>query len=269
MLTDEKLIADIDSCEVPEGQCAFWWLGQHSFVLKLGEKVIYLDPFLSPLSRRRIKPLLRPEDLSNALFITGSHDHLDHIDRPVWPAIAAAAPKAPFIVSELLVAGLSKDLDIPEDRFLGMDNGRTVEVDGIRVHAVASAHEFLDQDPETGAYPYLGFVIEGNGCKVYHSGDTCNYEGLETRLKALAPDVVMLPINGRDAERFKRGCLGNMTYQEAADLAGALKPRLTIPTHFEMFRGNTTSPGPFRQYMKVKYPDLSVHVPKHGVRVLA
>ena len=36
-------IADIDRCTPAEGQCAFWWLGQQGFVVKLGETVCYLD----------------------------------------------------------------------------------------------------------------------------------------------------------------------------------------------------------------------------------
>lgn len=40
MLTGEDLIHDIDSCDVPRGQPAIWWLGQHSFAIKAGAKVI-------------------------------------------------------------------------------------------------------------------------------------------------------------------------------------------------------------------------------------
>ena len=112
----------------------------------------------------------------------------------------------------------------------------------------------MDRDPITGQYPYLGYIVEGNGCTVYHSGDCCVYEGLVTRLKHWSFDVVLLPINGRDAKRYSAGCVGNMTYQEAADLAGAIAPRLTIPAHYDMFAGNQEDPLPFLEYMKVKYP---------------
>jgi L-ascorbate metabolism protein UlaG (beta-lactamase superfamily) len=57
-----------------------------------------------------------------------------------------------------------------------------------------------------------------------------------------------------------------MTYQEAADLAGALKPRLTVPAHYEMFRMNSCDPQLFVDYMRVKYPGLAVRVCTHGKR---
>jgi L-ascorbate metabolism protein UlaG (beta-lactamase superfamily) len=81
-------------------------------------------------------------------------------------------------------------------------------------------------------------------------------------------DLALLPINGRDAERYARNCISNMTYQEAADLAGDLKPRLTIPAHFDMFPGNTADPDAFQKYMAVKYPHLPVAIPQHGQRLL-
>jgi len=59
-----------------------------------------------------------------------------------------------------------------------------------------------------------------------------------------------------------------MTYQEAADLAGDLRPGLVVPTHFEMFSGNTADPQAFQAYLNVKYPHLRSAIPQHGVRLL-
>ena len=61
---------------------------------------------------------------------------------------------------------------------------------------------------------------------------------------------------------------GVQSPQEAADLAGALAPRLTVPTHYEMFAANSVDPGPFVDYMHAKYPNLAVQVCEHGKRVV-
>ena len=257
MISADALISDIDACSVPTGGAAIWWLGQHSFIVKPGETVLYIDPFLSPLKSRLVPPLLEAEQVRNADFILGSHDHIDHIDRAVWAALAERSPGATFVVPELLRERLSDELDIAADRFAGVDDGESFESGGVKITGVAAAHELLDRDEATGRYPYLGFVIEANGCAIYHAGDTCNYEGLLTRLQAWKLDLALLPINGRDAKRLAGGCIGNMTYQEAADLAGALRPGLTIPTHYDMFAGNREDPGLFIDYMTVKYPDLA------------
>jgi L-ascorbate metabolism protein UlaG (beta-lactamase superfamily) len=163
---------------------------------------------------------------------------------------------------------LARDLKIPANRFVGLDDNRSVETGGVKISGIAAAHEFLDRDPRTGRYPYLGYIVERDGLAVYHAGDTCRYEGLETKLRRWQFNVIFLPINGRDAKRLSSNCIGNMTYQEAADLAGAVAPHLTIPAHFDMFAGNREDPQLFVDYMRVKYPSLKTLVCGYGKRLI-
>ena len=73
-------------------------------------------------------------------------------------------------------------------------------------------------------------------------------------LQAFGPiDAALLPINGRDGARYRRGCLGNMTFQEAADLAGELRPGLALPGHWDMFEDNPGDPQAFADYLDTKY----------------
>lgn len=268
MLTGMELIADINDCELKKGQSALWWLGQHSFIIKLGATIIYVDPFLSPHESRLVPSLLEPQQITHADLVLGSHDHTDHIDRDIWPALAAASPQAKFIVPELLRQQLSNELQIPIKRLVGLDDNQTCQCGDLQITGIASAHEFLDRDGDTGHFPYLGYVLESNGCCIYHSGDCCIYEGLRAKLKRWSFDVVMLPINGRDAKRLASGCIGNMTYQEAADLAGTLQPKLTIPAHYDMFAMNREDPSLFADYMRVKYPHLETHICQYGERLV-
>lgn len=267
MKTGLALVRDVDECKLQKGECALWWLGQHGFIVKLGSKVLYFDPFLSPHKKRRIQPLFVPEEITNADLILGSHDHTDHIDRRVWPILAESSPKAKFVVPDLLLRSLARDLKIPVNRFAGLDDGKNIRAAGVKISGIAAAHEFLDRDPRTGRYPYLGYIVEADGLAIYHAGDTCIYDGLQTKLRRWRLDVVFLPINGRDARRLAANCVGNMTYQEAADLAGALAPRLTIPAHFDMFPGNRCFPKLFTDYMRVKYPRLKSVVCRYGQRL--
>lgn len=267
--SQSDLIADIDAAQPQAGELAVWWLGQHSFVAKTGQTIIYIDPFLSAHPKRQVASLIAPELVQHADIIIGSHDHTDHIDRAIWPTLAAASPQAKFIVPDLLREGLAADFGIPLERLIGMDDGQSLEIAGVKLSALASAHEFLDQDAASGRYPYLGFVFEANGCTWYHPGDTVWYEGLQTKLRAWAHyDLMLLPINGRSADQLRRNIIGNMTYQEAADLSCPLKPRVVIPTHYEMFAGNTADPELFRDYVAVKYPGQVAHRCRHGERIL-
>lgn len=269
MKKGEDLINEMNTCEPGPGAAAFWWLGQMGFAVKLGGKTIYLDPFLSERPDRKVPPLLKPREVTNADYIMGSHDHLDHIDRKIWKQLSISSPAAIFIVPKLLIRSLSNDLDIPEDRFAGLDDGAVLHLpDDMKISGIAAAHEFLDKDPHTGAYPYLGYVMEGNGCILYHSGDTCIYEGLCRKLEKYGRiDVMFLPINGRDGKRYRDNIIGNMTYQEAVDLAGTLKPRLVVPSHYEMFDKNKEDPALFADYITVKYPGIGYWIGEHGKMV--
>jgi L-ascorbate 6-phosphate lactonase len=268
MPTGELLINEINQTSVAAGQCAFWWLGQHGFVLKLKGRVVYIDAFLSNSKGRRIPPLLDPAQVTNADLVLGSHDHMDHIDRGAWPTMAKSSPAAKFVVPMLLRERICEELGIGADRVMGVDEGITAAIGDLKISAVPAAHEFLDVDPRTGFHPFLGFVIECDGVCIYHAGDTCIYEGMQAILRRWHFDVAFLPINGRSAKRLASGIIGNMTYQEAADLAGTLKPGLVVPTHFEMFEGNQEDPQLFIDYVAVKYPSLKTMIPAHGQRVL-
>ena len=266
MNTHQNLLNDMDAYQPGTDECAVWWLGQHGFAIKTRGAMLYIDAFISPHPRRSIPPLLDPGEIRHADLVLGTHDHSDHIDRKAWPAWAQASPQATFVVPAFLLPKLPDSLGLDPGRFIGLNDGTTFRRGPVTVTGVASAHEFLDRDPDTGLYPYLGYVIQCGALTLYHSGDCCVYEGLQARLKAWHFDAMFLPINGRDARRLESGCIGNMVYQEAADLAGALNPALTIPTHYDMFPLNSEHPELFIQYMNVKYPNLCARILRHGER---
>jgi L-ascorbate 6-phosphate lactonase len=249
---------------------AFWWLGQLGYALKFGETVVYIDAYLAAEAARLVPPLLAAGEVVNADLVFGTHDHGDHIDRHAWPVIATSSPRARFVAPGLLVDRLSRELRMPRSRFLEADDGRAIEGDGLKITGIAAAHEFLDRDGVTGRYPCLGYVIEANGVTVYHAGDSCIYDGLLGKLSAFGGiDVAFLPINGRDGRRYRAGCIGNMTFQEAVDLAGGLAVGVAVPAHYDMFSDNGEDPARFVDYLSAKYPSVRWWTGEHGVAVLA
>ena len=64
-------------------------------------------------------------------------------------------------------------------------------------------------------------------------------------------------------------CIGNMTYQEAADLAGDVGTRIVIPGHWGMFEGNTANPYDFDAYIEAKNGErIRCKVPKAGEKII-
>lgn len=266
MLMHRDLINDVNTCRLQPAQAAFWWLGQMSYIVKIGETILYFDPYLAPRETRQIPPMLEPADVTNAAYVFGSHPHADHIDTVALPGIAAASPNARVVVSRVAAKQVA-ELGIPTDRILGCDEGLVFDEDGVTIQAIAAQHEFFDRDPELG-YPYLSWIVECHGITIFHAGDTLKYDGICAKLSKYNIDIAFLPINGRDAERLARGCIGNMTYQEAVDLAGDIRPRLTVPGHYDMFADNSEDPSKFARYMDVKFPQLAYWIGEHGTAVV-
>jgi L-ascorbate metabolism protein UlaG (beta-lactamase superfamily) len=250
-LSGEALIADVNGSEAPAGVGVFWWLGQHSFILKLGTTRIYIDPYLQPNPARQTPPHFYPEEVTNADLVLCTHDHGDHIDPYALAGVVRASPQAQFVGPGPHRRRLL-DIGIPEERLHLLSHEESLAFDGLTVTAVKAKHEFLEEGP--GGFPYLGYVIRGNGVTAYHSGDTLLWEGLCSHLKRWKLDVAFLPINGRDAVRYRAGCIGNMTFQEAVDLAGELEVGLAVPSHWDMFAMNSEDPQKFVDYLAAKYP---------------
>ena len=265
----ERGLADrIAACRAGEDDLIFWWLGQMGFAVRMGGRTIFADPYLSADEARLYPPAMRADEITNADIILGSHDHLDHIDYETWQGIAKASPEAVFVLPSLLKERISRKLQIPAERMIGLDDGKSVSLKGLTITGVASAHEALDPDPVTGEHPYLGYVVRSGERCFYHAGDTCLYEGMLAKLRAQGPyDAIFVPINGRDAARYTSGCIGNMTFQEAVDLSGALKPALAVPGHYDMFSNNLGSPIAFKAYLEAKYKGIGCWVGERGTAV--
>jgi len=239
------LIREIEETVVPSSGLAIWWLGQSGYLIKSSRGLLAVDLYLSEhLTRkyentskphvRMTRSPLRGEDLKGVDLLLASHKHSDHLDPGTAPAVLAASPTAALgLPEEIREHALS--LGIANQRLIGMDSGSMCSAAGFRVRAIPSAHEEFDRD-ERGRHPYLGFIIESSGLRLYHSGDSLIYPGLVETLAREKFDVLFLPINGRDPAR---GVPGNMSAVEAIDLASVVKPRFVVPHHYDMFTFNT------------------------------
>ncbi len=265
-----ELLNRVRETHVPRGSAALWWLCQMGLLVKMGETVLCVDYFATEIPERQAPPPVPAGEMAGVDIFLGTHDHLDHIDHESWRTWAETCPGAVFVFPERHRQAVLAD-GIDAGRCRGLNDGESVRIGEITVRAVAAAHEFLDPDPVTGLYPALQYVIEGNGVRLWHAGDSLRYEGLLAKIKAFGPiDAALLPINGRDGTRYRRQCIGNMTFQEAADLAGEVGPRLVIPGHWDLFADNPGDPEAFMDYLDAKYPGRCRSlVPQAGETVIA
>jgi L-ascorbate metabolism protein UlaG (beta-lactamase superfamily) len=248
----DALLADIRASDRRDGSFRLWWLGQSGFLLQWQGVHVLLDPYLSDSLTRKYshtdKPHVRmtelvidPARLSFADIATSTHNHTDHLDAETLRPILEVNPSLKLVIAEANRAFVADRLKIDPALAIGVDEGTSVEISGIRFSGIASAHEAVDRD-ELGRAKYLGYVLQFGGWTIYHSGDTVRYEGMAEKLLPFRPDVALLPINGRAPERR---IPGNLFGREAAQLAKDIEAKLVIPCHFEMFEFNNASPDEF------------------------
>jgi L-ascorbate metabolism protein UlaG (beta-lactamase superfamily) len=187
--------------------------------------------------------IVDPSRLNFINVVTSSHNHTDHLDAETLVPLMKANPNLRMVIPEADRAFVTERLGCELDWPLGLDAGESVGVAGGRIHGVPAAHETLERDAE-GRCVFMGYVAEFGPFRVYHSGDTVLYEGMEDVLRPFAVDVALLPINGAKPERR---VAGNLDEAEAARLAKAIAAGLVVPCHYNMFEFNTATPDLFER----------------------
>ena len=238
----------------PFAGAALAWLGQAGFVLRLGEAVVLIDPYLSDhlaekyrgtrLAHLRMMPTpIEAGSLPRVDLVVCTHRHGDHMDPGTLPVIAEQHPRCRFVVPAA-ETGHAQALGLPAARLVPADADRELrplhDFD-LRLTPVPAAHERLEQD-EHGRHRFLGYAIESGGLRLYHSGDCIPYDGLVDRLRTLAPSLALLPVNGRDAVRAASAVPGNFTLDEARAVCAEAAIGVLIPHHFGLFAFNTADP---------------------------
>lgn len=226
------------------------WLGQAGFWIETGAHRLLIDPYLSDsLARkyagtryphiRMMPPPVAVGQLPHPDLVLVTHAHTDHLDPDTLGPLHRRFPDLCFVIPAACQA-IARTRIGSEARLVPVDAGdRLHPLPGLDITVFPAAHENLDRDTE-GRHPFLGYGITAGGLRFYHSGDCVPFDGLERRIRDYSPDIALLPVNGRDAERRANDVPGNFTLAEAIALAADCA--FLIPHHFGMFAFNTIDP---------------------------
>lgn len=235
----------------------FTWYGQAGFRIEGGDSRVLIDLFLSERGNRRYPPPAAVADFADITLALCTHEHLDHMDVGFLPRFAEVNPEARIVVPAP-VTDMAAGAGLDRDRLAGAVPDQPLTDKDTTVHPLPALHglggdlpvvyEFLDGR-------FLGYLLDIGGVRVFHAGDGLVYPELAPVLKEFAPDVLMLPINGRDHMREARGVVGNMNEVEAAWLCAEVGPEYVIPMHYEMFTGNQGDVGRFASHLHESVAD--------------
>ncbi len=255
------------SAERPGRFASLTWYGQAGFRLAAGDSRVLIDPFLTDRSDRRYRPPAVAPDFADITLVLCTHEHRDHLDLPFLREFCAVNSTATIVVPAPVVE-LAAASGVNRSRLIGAVPGEVLHDRDVTVHPVPALHGIGGDEPvvyefshDGGPVRFLGYLVEIGGIRFYHSGDGLVYPELPATLSALAPDVLMIPINGRDHMRESRGIVGNMNETEAAWLCAEVSPAFAIPMHYDAIASNTGDPGHFTVLVRESAASTTVLVP--------
>ena len=189
------------------------WLGHDCFLIK-SDLIIYFDPFQ-----------IKTGPKADIIFVT--HPHYDHCSPE---DIKKIAKEDTIIVTEKDSAKmLTGKIEI-------MKVGEEKTVKGIKVKAVPAYN--IGKTFHTKDKGWLGFVVEIEGVKIYHAGDT----DFIPEMKNIKTDIALLPVSGTYV----------MTADEAVKAALTIKPQIAIPMHYGSIVGSEKDAEKFAKALEGK-----------------
>jgi L-ascorbate metabolism protein UlaG (beta-lactamase superfamily) len=217
------------------------WLGHAGFRLDgTSGKRVYIDPWLDnpkfPDSERDIERI-------DVLALT--HGHSDH----TASAVDLAKQHSPAVVCMIELGDWLGAQGVETE---GMNKGGTVDLDGVRVTLTDARHSSSTADGTYAGEP-AGVVIELDGTRVYHAGDTCVFGDMQLIGRIYEPDVAILPIGG----------YFTMDPREAAVALELLGVKRCVPCHYGTFPVLSGTPDELRQLA----PNVEVLAPEPGETV--
>jgi L-ascorbate metabolism protein UlaG (beta-lactamase superfamily) len=211
------------------GEVAITWIGHASFLIQFTDLNVLVDPNFANwlfLLKRIKRSGLRIEDLPPIDLVLLTHAHFDHFHKPTLRRL----PQPKIGVMPWGVGDLAHNLGFA--RVIELEWWESFSQRDWRVTLTPGKHWGARtlHDHHRG---YGGFVLEHQGRKIYHAGDSAYFEGFKQIGEQLAPDVALLPIGAYHPESFRHVHMGP---DEAVAAFQDLRARWLVPMHYGTFK---------------------------------
>jgi L-ascorbate metabolism protein UlaG (beta-lactamase superfamily) len=212
-----------------KGQVALTWIGHASFLAQFTDLNVLIDPNFANwlfLLKRVKRAGLKIEDLPPIDLVLLTHAHFDHFHKPTLRRL----PSPKIAVMPWGVGDLAKDLGF----------GRIIELKWWESFTHGDWTVTLTPSKHWGARTlhdshrgYGGFILEHQGRKIYHAGDSAYFHGFKEVGRKAAPEIALLPIGAYFPDSFRKAHMGP---DQAVKAFRDLKAKWFVPMHYGSFR---------------------------------
>ncbi len=211
------------------GQLALTWIGHASFLIQFNDLNVLVDPNFANwlfLLKRIKRSGLRLEHLPPIDLVLLTHAHFDHFHKPTLRKL----PQPKIGVMPWGMGDLARNLGF--DRVVELDWWESFSRGDWKVTLTPSKHwgARVLRDHHRG---YGGFVLEHQGRRIYHAGDSAYFDGFQTIGELLRPEIALLPIGAYRPESFRNVHMGP---DEAVKSFKDMRAKWLVPMHFGTFR---------------------------------
>ena len=209
------------------------WLGHASFLGSLGGRRFLIDPVFSAhagwLYRRYLPPPLTIDQLPDITAVLVTHNHYDHLDAGFYRSLGDEVT----VVAPLGMSRWMRQRGCT--RVIELQWWQQAEVGGLLITLVPACHWSRRGVFDTNRVLWGGYVVEGGGRSVYHSGDSAWFEGFgEIGRRFPELDAAMLPIGGYQPAWFMEHF--HLNPEQAGRAFLELGARRLVPMHWGTFQ---------------------------------
>ena len=210
------------------------WIGHSSFLLQLGGLNMLIDPVMSSslggVVPRNVAPGLSWSALPKKIDVVMiTHNHRDHMD---VPTLKKLGPHPLYLVPHGMRHWFLKN-GFPQVQEL--EWWQQTQVGNATMTFVPAQHWSRRGLMDMNTSWWGGFVMEHDGFRLYHAGDTAWFEGFREIGRRCGPiDVAMLPIGAYAPRWFMRH--QHMDPDDALKAFVALEAKLFVAMHWGTFK---------------------------------
>lgn len=215
--------------KLASGQVAVTWIGHASFLAQFTDLNILIDPNFANwlfLVKRIRRAGLKIKDLPPIDLVLLTHAHFDHLHLPTLRRLPA--PK--IAVMPWGMGDLAQGVGF--ERIIELQWWESFTHGDWKVTLTPSKHwgARVIRDDHRG---YGGFIIEHQGRRIYHAGDSAYFSGFKDIGRNCPPEIALLPIGAYYPDSFRNVHMGP---DEAIKAFKDLSAKYLIPMHYGTFK---------------------------------